>query len=131
MLLPFAFFNPTAYCSSIDIFCCCCQCCNHSYSACVYASRLIVVYPMSFKQFDEGRVEITGSEAASLENINNLIDNNRLPVVVEFNSDTAPRIFRRALRTHLLMFISKAASYFDTKLAEFRQVALKYRGQVW
>jgi Thioredoxin-like domain len=86
---------------------------------------------LSLEQFDEGRAEITGDDAASVENINRLIEDHRMPLVVEFNSDTAPRIFRRAVRTHLLLFISKTASYFDKTVADFRKVAEKYRGQVY
>jgi len=60
----------------------------------------------------------------------NLIEYHRMPLVIEFNEETAPKIFKRSLRTHLIMFVSKASTSFDKKVAEFRQVAQPYRGKV-
>ena len=84
-----------------------------------------------FAQFDEGRAELGGEELEKVSYIKDLVEFHRMPLVVEFNDETAPRIFRRSARTHVLMFISKAASYFEQKLAEFREVALLFRGKVW
>jgi protein disulfide-isomerase A1 len=54
-----------------------------------------------------------------------------MPLVVEFNEETAPKIFKRSLRTHLIMFVSKTSSSFDKRVTEFRQVAQSYRGKVY
>lgn len=53
-----------------------------------------------------------------------------LPLVVEFNHDTAQKIFGGEIRSHLLLFLSKEAGHFDKYMDGARNIAKNYKGQV-
>jgi protein disulfide-isomerase A1 len=77
------------------------------------------------KKFDEGKVIYDGEISA--EGITKFVRKNRLPIVVEFSQETAQKVFSGDIKQHVLLFISKAASDFQTKLDEFTTVAKKFR----
>merc|ERR1711934_1211616 len=55
---------------------------------------------------------------------------NSLPLVVEFNSDTAKAIFQGNYKNHLLMFLSNQDAKFEYVLHDARKVAADYKGDV-
>lgn len=54
-----------------------------------------------------------------------------MPLVVEFNQDTAQKIFSGDIKSHLLVFLSKEADHFEKYVEKIQEPAKKYRGEVW
>ena len=66
-----------------------------------------------FKKFDEGRNELTDAESlTSTEALTKFVAANALPLVVEFNHETAQKIFSGEIKNHLLMFLSKTSDAY-------------------
>ncbi|XP_020295939.1 protein disulfide-isomerase [Pseudomyrmex gracilis] len=81
-----------------------------------------------FKKFDEGKAVF--DEEVTAKNVENFIFVNSLPLVVEFNQDTAQKIFSGDIKSHLLVFLSKKAGHFEKYLKGIQEPAKKYRGEV-
>merc|ERR1712121_503315 len=80
------------------------------------------------KKFDEGRNNLEGE--ITVESITKFISGNALPLVVEFNQDTAQKIFSGEVKSHLLLFLSAAAEDFDAKVDIARGIAKDHKGQM-
>jgi len=80
------------------------------------------------KKFDDLRAELEGDITA--ESVTAFVSSNSLPLVVEFNSDTAKAIFQGSYSNHLLMFLSKEDAKFEYVLHDARKVAADYKGDV-
>jgi len=80
------------------------------------------------KKFDDLRSELEGDITA--ESVAAFVASNSLPLVVEFNTDTAKAIFQGSYNNHLLMFLSKEDSKFEYVLHDARKVAADYKGDV-
>lgn len=81
-----------------------------------------------FKKFEEGRNEYTGELDSA--KIRAFISVYALPLVVEFNQDTAQKIFSGHIRSHLLVFLSKQRGDFDEYVEKIKEPAKKFRGEV-
>lgn len=81
-----------------------------------------------FKQFDEGRADFEGE--LKEEVLKKFVSSNALPLVVEFNHETAQKIFGGEIKSHLLLFLSKEAGHFDQHLESARTVAKEFRDQL-
>ena len=79
-------------------------------------------------QFDEERVDMEGEINA--DTLEEFIDYNRLPLVVEFNPSWAPTVMDSRIRKHVLYFISKEYERFTERITALRETAKKFRGQV-
>lgn len=80
-----------------------------------------------FKKFDEGRNSFEGKiEADSLKKYVKL---NSLPLVVEFNHETAGKIFGGEIKSHNLLFISKKSPEFPSSLEVFKTVAKEFKNK--
>ena len=79
-------------------------------------------------QFDEKTVEFEGE--ITNEAVVKFIKGNLLPLVVDFNQDTAQKIFGGDQKSHVLMFLSKEDGHYDKYLDSTRDVAKDFRGQV-
>ncbi|UJR28405.1 hypothetical protein I4U23_009645 [Adineta vaga] len=79
------------------------------------------------KKFDEGRNELTSSIDES--SIREFIQTNQLPLVVEFNSQTAQKIFGGEIKVHTLLFGSKKSSDYEKLRGEFQTAAKEFRGK--
>lgn len=80
------------------------------------------------KKFDEGKVVFEGE--ASVENIKKFVTSQSLPLIVEFNHETAQKIFGGEIKSHLLIFLSKEAGDFEKYVDQARAVAKPYREQI-
>lgn len=81
-----------------------------------------------FKKFDEGRADFEGELKEDI--LKKFVSSNALPLVVEFNHETAQKIFGGEIKSHLLMFLSKEAGHFDQHLESARAVAKDFREQL-
>ncbi|XP_068119309.1 protein disulfide-isomerase [Hyperolius riggenbachi] len=81
-----------------------------------------------FKKFDEGKNVFDGD--VSKEEVLNFVKSNQLPLVVEFTEQTAPKIFGGEIKTHILLFLPKSASDYQTKLDDFKKAASSFKGKI-
>ncbi|XP_072240292.1 protein disulfide-isomerase [Leuresthes tenuis] len=81
-----------------------------------------------FKKFDEGRNTFDGEPTK--EKLLAFVKANQLPLVIEFTEQTAPKIFGGDIKSHILMFLPKAASYFQDKMDQFKKAASGFKGQI-
>jgi len=81
-----------------------------------------------FKKFDEGRNDLT--KDLTEENISKFVKSNALPLIVDFNHETAQKVFGGEIRSHVLMFLSKEAGHYDKFLDTQKKVAGDYKDKV-
>lgn len=80
------------------------------------------------KNFDEGRDDFDGT--FETEAVKRFIHANQLPLVTEFNQETAQKIFGGDIKVHNLLFASKKSADFETTLSEFKSAGKEFRGKV-
>ncbi|RXG70574.1 Protein disulfide-isomerase [Armadillidium vulgare] len=81
-----------------------------------------------FKDFDEGKNIFDGEYKE--EEILKFVTANSLPLVVDFNHETASKIFGGEIKSHLLIFLSKEAGHYDKYLETAKTVGKKYKGKL-
>ncbi|XP_045464701.1 protein disulfide-isomerase [Harmonia axyridis] len=81
-----------------------------------------------FKKFDEGKVEYEGED--TIDQIKSFIVSNSLPLVVEFNHETAQKIFGGEIKSHLILFLNKEEEHFQKVSDAARSVAKPFREQI-
>merc|ERR1711944_391363 len=81
-----------------------------------------------FKAFDEGRNDYDG--AAEADALTAFINANSLPLVIEFNHDTAQKIFSGEVKNHLLLFVSEKSDAFPAQKEMAAKIAADYKGKV-
>jgi protein disulfide-isomerase A1 len=81
-----------------------------------------------FKKFDEGRNDLT--DDLTEENIAKFVKGNALPLIVDFNHETAQKVFGGEIRSHVLMFLSKEAGHYEKYLETQKKVAPEYKDKV-
>lgn len=81
-----------------------------------------------FKKFDEGHVVFEGE--LDVKNLQHFITVNALPLIVEFNQETAQKIFGGEIKSHLLVFLSKEAGHFEKYVEGIKEPAKGFRGEV-
>lgn len=80
------------------------------------------------KDFDDGKAVL--SEGITEESVAAFIGSESLPLVVDFNHETAQKIFSGEIKSHLLVFSSaKADNHADT-LALLKEVATENKGKM-
>merc|ERR1712036_163942 len=80
------------------------------------------------KDFDEGKAVL--SEGITEEAVAKFVSSESLPLVIDFNHETAQKIFSGEIKSHLLVFSSaKADSHADT-LAMLREIAVANKGKI-
>jgi len=81
-----------------------------------------------FKKFDEGRNNLEGdiTEAAVVK----FVAGNSLPLVIDFNQETAQKIFSGEIKSHLLMFVSAKAEAYAGQVEVARAVAAENKGEL-
>jgi len=81
-----------------------------------------------FKQFDEGKAVFEGESNES--EIKKFLAANSMPLIVEFNHESAQKIFGGDIKSHLLMFVSKEAGHLEKYAEKAKDVAKKFRNEV-
>lgn len=81
-----------------------------------------------FKQFDEGKAIYEGetTEAA----IKQFVVVQSMPLIVDFNHDSAQRIFGGDIKSHLLLFLSKEAGHVEKIAEPAKEIAKSFRDKV-
>ncbi|UJR21095.1 hypothetical protein I4U23_024195 [Adineta vaga] len=79
------------------------------------------------KNFDEGRNDLTSTIDEG--SIREFIQANQLPIVVDFNAETAQKIFGGDIKVHVLLFASKKSNEYENFRKEFQTAAKSYRGK--
>ncbi|KAK1132132.1 hypothetical protein K0M31_016265 [Melipona bicolor] len=81
-----------------------------------------------FKKFDEGKNEF--NDELDVKKLQKFISVHALPLVVDFNHDTAQKIFSGDIKSHLLVFLSKEAGHFEEYVEKIKEPAKKFREEV-
>merc|ERR1712066_74625 len=80
------------------------------------------------KTFDEGKATLT--EDLTEENIASFVSSESLPLVIDFNHETAQKIFSGEVKSHFLMFSSAKADDHEDKLEKMRAMARSSKGKM-
>lgn len=81
-----------------------------------------------FKKFDEGRNDLT--EDLNEKTITEFVNANSLPLVVEFNQESAQKIFSGEVKNHLLLFVSEKSAEFAETKSIAGKIAQDYKGKM-
>merc|ERR1712126_473320 len=81
-----------------------------------------------FKKFDEGRNELEGD--VTVESVKSFVAKSYLPLVVDFNTETAKAIFQGSVKKHFIIFSSAKEEKFEYFIHDARKVAADYKGDV-
>jgi len=81
-----------------------------------------------FKKFDEGRADL--QKDLTEESITKFVKGEALPLIVDFNHETAQKVFGGEIRSHVLMFLSKEAGHYEKFLDTQKTVAKDYKDKV-
>jgi len=82
-----------------------------------------------FKDFDEGRTDLTET-LTDVPAITKFVAANALSLVVDFNHETAQKIFSGEIKNHLLLFLSYKSDEFKAQDELARKIAKDYKGKV-
>merc|ERR1712154_358214 len=77
---------------------------------------------------DDGKAILT--EELTEENIAKFISSESLPLVIDFNHETAQKIFSGEVKSHFLMFSSAKADDHEEKLEKMRAMAKSSKGKM-
>merc|ERR1712045_360041 len=80
------------------------------------------------KTFDDSKAILT--EELTEENIAKFIGSESLPLVIDFNHETAQKIFSGEVKSHFLMFSSAKAEDHEDKLEKMRDMAKSSKGKM-
>merc|ERR1739848_92329 len=80
------------------------------------------------KTFDDGKATLT--EDLTEESIAKFISSESLPLVIDFNHETAQKIFSGEVKSHFLLFSSAKADDHEDKLSILRDMAKKNKGNM-
>jgi len=80
------------------------------------------------KDFDEGRADL--AEGLTEESIAAFVSSESLPLVVDFNHETAQKIFSGEIKSHLLVFSSAKAEEHANRLTMLKEIAALNKGRM-
>merc|ERR1712066_653875 len=89
----------------------------------VSAEGVVVV-----KTFDDGKAVLT--EGITEEEVAKFVSSESLPLVVDFNHETAQKIFSGEVKSHFLLFSSAKADDHEDKLSIMKDQAKKNKGKM-
>jgi len=81
-----------------------------------------------FKKFDDGRADLKTD--LTEETITKFVKAESLPLIVDFNHETAQKVFGGEIKSHVLMFLSKEAGHYDKFLSNHKDSAKEYKDRV-
>ncbi|CAF0731494.1 unnamed protein product [Didymodactylos carnosus] len=79
------------------------------------------------KKFDEERNDLTSDITEST--IREFIQANQMPMVVEFNAESAQKIFGGDIQVHILLFVGKNNDQYEKLQEQFKGAAKLFRGK--
>ncbi len=82
-----------------------------------------------FKDFDEGRNDLT-EDLTDVEKITKFVSANVLPHLVDFNHETAQKIFGGEVKNHLLLFLSYKSDDYNGQVEIATKLAKENKGKV-
>merc|ERR1711934_739413 len=80
------------------------------------------------KTFDDGKAVLT--EGITEEAIAAFVGSESLPLVVDFNQETAQKIFSGEIKSHLLAFLSAKADTHEAYVALLKDIAVENKGKM-
>merc|ERR1712214_210918 len=80
------------------------------------------------KTFDDGKAVLT--EGLTEEAVAKFVTSESLPLVIDFNHETAQKIFSGEVKSHFLMFSSAKADDHEEKLEKLRSLAKNNKGKM-
>ncbi|CAE1313662.1 PDIA1 [Acanthosepion pharaonis] len=80
-----------------------------------------------YKKFDEGKNKFEG--AISTDAVEKFVVSNKLPLVIDFNQDSAQKIFGGDIKNHILLFVKKS-EITDSLTEAYKSVAAEFKGKV-
>merc|ERR1712152_67626 len=80
------------------------------------------------KTFDDGKAVLT--EGLTEEAVAKFVTSESLPLVIDFNHETAQKIFSGEVKSHFLMFSSAKADDHEDKLEKMRAMAKSSKGKM-
>jgi len=84
-----------------------------------------------FKKFDDGKAVLTEGVAPITEDaVLKFVGAEALPLVVDFNHETAQKIFSGEIKSHLLLFLSAGAEDYAEKVEMVRGIAKENKGKM-
>lgn len=81
-----------------------------------------------FKHFDDKKAIFDGE--FNIEAIKKFVTAEAMPLVVDFNHDSAQKIFGGEIKSHLLMFLSKEAGHIEKYAEPAKEVAKLFRDKI-
>merc|ERR1712209_117115 len=81
-----------------------------------------------FKDFDEKKAEFDGEYKSEV--ITKFVEAESMPLVIEFNHESAQKIFSGAIKSHLLLFVSYKSDEYADQRAVATKLAADYKGQI-
>jgi len=81
-----------------------------------------------FKNFDEGRNDFTGE--VTEEAIVSFVSGNAVPLVADFNQETAQKIFSGEVKSIMLLFVSASSEDYSAKVEIARVIAKDFKGEM-
>merc|ERR1712186_261694 len=81
------------------------------------------------KNFDDKRADMT-VDLGDNEKLVKFIASNALPLLVDFNHETAQKIFSGEMKNHILFFLSYKADEYKAQSDLAREIAKDYKGQM-
>merc|ERR1719193_2172550 len=80
------------------------------------------------KTFDDGKAVL--SEGITEEAITTFVSSESLPLVVDFNQETAQKIFSGEIKSHLLAFLSAKADSYADDVTMLKSIAVENKGKM-
>jgi len=80
------------------------------------------------KTFDDGKAVLT--EGITEESVTAFVASESLPLVVDFNQDTAQKIFSGEIKSHLLAFLSAKAESYADQVDMLKTIATENKGKM-
>jgi len=96
---------------------------NQSGDLAVTEDKIVLV-----KKFDDLRADYTGEADASA--ISDFVKAESIALVTEFTDEAAPKIFGGAIKSHLLLFISKKSESFKATIDTYTEAAKAFKGKI-
>lgn len=83
-----------------------------------------------YKPFDDKESVFSKEKELNVQNLKKFAQVESIPLIVEFNHESASKIFGGEIKSHLLLFVSKEAGHIEEKVEPLKELAKKYREDI-